>query len=200
MLRLLTMMILLLTCGLSLSCGYSLGLPCNVDRECPSPLRCYTEAEFKGGVCLLPCNDDRDCPSDKACIDTKGGVCLPTCLNNTCPTGYACSNEKNKGGGASAICLYDGGTSLPGALASACNNDAQCVASFECYEGKDFPDGHCTRTCTSDADCPPGGACVDKEKGICMLTCTRDQDCRRDYSCKGHERITKDGEVLVCKK
>ncbi len=78
------------------------------------------------------------------------------------------------------------------------NATAHCADVSNCLTGGDFPEGTCSVPCHTDADCPTGTACTDKEGGHCLVACDLTSQCRDRYKCKGVKRRDKSGEVLVC--
>jgi hypothetical protein len=98
----------------SIGCGdddapYTIiGAPCRGELDCAPGVFCETGGDFPDGTCALPCRGHFDCPSNTACVDVKGGVCLPRC-NNTlqCRPRYECDDRKNRdGAGASLVCIH----------------------------------------------------------------------------------------------
>ncbi len=59
---------------------------------------------------------------------------------------------------------------------------ARCESERECDElclmGNNFPDGFCSVTCESDADCPDDARCVRGQGGRCLFRCNDDDDCQ----------------------
>jgi len=83
------------------------GAACRSDFDCAPGVSCETGGDFPDGTCALPCRGHFDCPGNTACIDVKGGVCLPRC-NNTlqCRPRYECKDRKDRDGdGQSLICI-----------------------------------------------------------------------------------------------
>ncbi|MCA9521601.1 MAG: hypothetical protein KC609_11540 [Myxococcales bacterium] len=79
-----------------------------------------------------------------------------------------------------------------------CTTTADC--SQRCLTGGDYPEGMCTVSCTTDADCPGGSNCIEKDDGVCLQTCNLPSDCRGGYNCKGKKNKASGGESLVCTK
>ena len=77
-----------------------------------------------------------------------------------------------------------------------CTTTADCEQ--RCLTGGDFPQGTCTISCSSDADCPDGSHCIDKQGGVCLLSCSLPSDCRGGYNCEGETNQGHGGDSLVC--
>ncbi|MBW2733878.1 MAG: hypothetical protein JRH20_15935 [Deltaproteobacteria bacterium] len=90
-------------------------------------------------------------------------------------------------------------------LGAACPTGAGCELGLQCHQDPtNFPGGYCTqRPCSSDAQCPPGGVCInDPSGGICARPCNATQDCagaginNELYNCEG--RLAPTGCQRVC--
>jgi hypothetical protein len=69
-----------------------------------------------------------------------------------------------------------------------CAENVECEFTL-CQSTRDTPGGTCTSSCSSDADCSSGSACVATDFGwYCLVSCTSDADCRTDYSCQRFTR------------
>ena len=82
-------------------------------------------------------------------------------------------------------------------LGDPCASDTDCA--HRCVTGPDFPGGFCTQTCTSDADCGPNGACVNRNNGICLFRCPQ-INCSfvgDNWRCDNRDAIG-GGQVNVC--
>lgn len=98
-------------------------------------------------------------------------------------------------------CGGDGDVGSRGGLVGGrCMADRDC--SHRCLMGGDFPGGYCSLACSTDADCPGGTVCIEKEGGVCLLKCDLPADCASlgdGYGCKGKKRKgIADAEALVC--
>ncbi len=70
-------------------------------------------------------------------------------------------------------------------LGAECTTPKDCDAV--CATGAAWPDGMCTSSCTTDADCPDETACVADQGGICAYKCSTDENCAflgTSWSCK----------------
>jgi hypothetical protein len=86
-------------------------------------------------------------------------------------------------------------------LGAICEESDDC--EDRCLTGARYPDGFCSTTCDSDADCPSGAACAERDGGVCLFECDRSSDCAflgPEWACRAQPRP--DGgvgdEVLVC--
>ena len=70
-----------------------------------------------------------------------------------------------------------------GAIGSSCGSSVKCNSGLICVT--QAPDGLCTKSCSSDADCQGASCQLAPAWGgrICMKTCVSDQMCREGYSC-----------------
>lgn len=86
-------------------------------------------------------------------------------------------------------------------IGAACSTDRDCTN--RCVTGdRHYPGGICSLSCTSDAQCPAGSACIDDSGGICMATCQNNSDCSafgRGFLCDRENRVGASGEVSVCR-
>lgn len=98
----------------------------------------------------------------------------------------ACDSWPGLGGaGGSDASFASGGTQIDdstgdvgsscGATAAACQTGLTCDTSY--------PNGLCTKTCASSADCL-GGVCVIQTSFQCFKACTTSATCRTGYSCQ----------------
>src|ERR1700722_5413126 len=72
-----------------------------------------------------------------------------------------------------------------------CGSDADCDG-LTCF-ASEIPNGYCSSTCNTNADCPMGGSCVIPLPGqqICVLACANANACiRAGYGC--------DSDCSVC--
>ena len=80
------------------------------------------------------------------------------------------------------------------ALGAECTTDHQC--DDVCATGGAWPDGLCTLSCMTDADCPSEAACIGDLGGICAFRCAADPNCAflgSAYRCKQRD------QVMVCR-
>ena len=95
------MKLALLSCAwiaLAAACGddgvsRAVGARCEAARDCDE--RCLApDADYPGGFCTISCESSDDCPSDATCVDTEGGICLFSCVDDPGCTflgpGWAC--------------------------------------------------------------------------------------------------------------
>jgi hypothetical protein len=70
-------------------------------------------------------------------------------------------------------------TGAPSPLGQECNTETACGGGLTCYTN--VPEGYCSKSCNSDADCPSGGSCVAPFPGeqICALACSSVILCNR---------------------
>jgi hypothetical protein len=67
-------------------------------------------------------------------------------------------------------------------IGSRCTSGGQCgTMPFDCNTAG-YPGGYCTKSCTTDGDCPLDAACIDH---ACRRRCVHEADCRQNegYSC-----------------
>ena len=144
-----------------------LGLQCERNSECQSPLVCRLTR------CRVQCATQRDCPIGSIClIDADGvGSCRlddeATCARpSDCPSPLACiagecTNECGSNRDCPAGAKCDPTTS--GCVDIA---DRACVYDTECAPLVCASDGRCRAECVEDRDCRPGAECA-------AGTCTR---------------------------
>lgn len=86
-----------------------LGASCLTDDECGANGICLTGNDYPGGFCSYPCGHSSECPQYAACVDTRGGVCLPQCINDKeCAPGYDCKTLSFRGSaGKVRVCRGD---------------------------------------------------------------------------------------------
>lgn len=120
--------------------------------------------------CDTICTDSSQCPSGN---NIYCGSNYPSCDQTT--------QKDNKNPCVKAQCLTN-------PVGNACTVSAGCgSASFTCQT---FPDGYCSKSCSSGDPCPPSTFCADKTytgapQSMCIKNCTSDADCRTPkYSCK----------------
>lgn len=86
-------------------------------------------------------------------------------------------------------------------IGAVCQERDQC--DDRCLVGGRYPDGFCTQSCESDADCPDDATCVDREGGVCLFTCGDLTDCLflgDDWRCRVQPERGggENDEVMVC--
>ncbi len=92
---------------------------------------------------------------------------------------------------------------------SACGDDdygSPCVSDRDCdgvcAEGKDFPGGVCTYSCSNNSHCEEGWVCIDKDGGVCLQTCPEKLFCENRYNsywtCKDEGLLGVSAKTKVC--
>jgi hypothetical protein len=83
---------------------------------------------------------------------------------------------------------------------------AQCMQNTDCDDhclsGSAWPQGLCTTTCDSDADCPDIAHCIAEDGGSCAFGCGSDADCAflgSGYGCHAVPAEQGSAEVMVCR-
>jgi hypothetical protein len=89
-----------------------------------------------------------------------------------------------------ASCADDDDGFGPGALGAPCRGNFDCPSRCE--------EGFCTFSCSNDAQCPQGWACVDPHGGICSAMCGPN-GCGPGYRCESTKRHGAGGDVMVCR-
>ena len=98
----------LLACGDDDYAPYAVvGGACRNSLDCAPGAGCETGGDFPDGTCALPCRGHFDCPEFSACVDVRGGLCLPRCNNDLqCRPPYDCNDRKDRdGAGHSLVCI-----------------------------------------------------------------------------------------------
>jgi len=132
------------------------------------------------------CGTNTECGS-LVCADPGDGNrrCLDPCRGDAgmCPAGEACATIA----GLCAVCVNQNQLAIPRGLGESCTGDAAC-ASMRCFD--DLGARYCTRSCTTDANCPSsfhcrGDACVRGEREGTGATCAplANDDCREGTVC-----------------
>lgn len=168
--------------------------------------------EFLG----TPCETENDCEEGIACLELGGErLCTIECdaMNpRSCPHGFLCDRD---GSPACGIGHCAPGTSAGGALATPCEDHADCgslrcvggLCSFPCETHVDCPNallchpdrddgcGACApplgvgERCLDNAACE-SGLCVElEEAALCSKECTSNDDCPSALRCRGHEGV-----------
>ena len=95
-------------------------------------------------------------------------------------------------------CAGHGSGSIDEVIGAACASDRDCAN--RCYtDPQDFPGGFCSRSCTSDADCPSDTVCATKAGGVCLFTCPP-MDCTTlgaHWHCSDQD-VVGGGKAAVC--
>jgi hypothetical protein len=129
--------------------GCSAGQMCDVEVGL-----CTPDSGLDAGTCEA-CHDDIGCASGVCVIGSGGttGYCSRGCAADAdCPAGFAC------GGGGGRCVAPEGCSAWLQTMGSTCLEPDQCaqdLAGGFCDRIGDAP-GHCTATCTIDADCRIG--------------------------------------------
>ncbi len=165
-------------------CG-DCGNDCNNNETCVSGvcqgLTCEGGEVACQGACVDVSADERNC-----------GGCQDSCFGGElCQSGQCVCN-----GGTCADIGNDGRI-----VGGACSVANTCSVGSECLTDPDqFPDGMCSLSCQTTADCPDATLCVRiNNDGRCLLACDQDGMCRGGYECRD-EDLFADGqnEVQVC--
>ena len=58
------------------------------------------------------------------------------------------------------------------AIGDPCPQGTECRSGSFCDDDPDYPQGYCTKNCSTGGDCPDGSACVkDGERTRCLAIC-----------------------------
>jgi hypothetical protein len=147
---------------------------CLIDTSVPINQECDSDAECGANNLCIPaqCTTDEECPQGATCEGAFGpfpGECSQgTCAgffcgssscNDTddpCPRGYDCN----------VLIAVSGTACTPGSGTAECGGESVCLGG-----GENEEQGFCS--CTSNADCPPGGECTDPgPNGVCVIGAT----------------------------
>lgn len=138
----------------------------------------------------------------------NGGVCGPTmgsgggsgATGGGSGTGGGAGGTGGMGGGVSGTGggvsgTGGGGSVAVGAFGDPCVVNSNCSTNF--CQAFGFQDGYCTKTCTTNGDCPAGGACGRNPAGggnICLKSCSAAGQapgtCRAGYVCEKFQSST----------
>lgn len=146
---------------------------CLIDTSV-TPTPCSSDAQCGDNLCVAPqCLEDTDCPVGSTCEgaflgfpgECSGGQCADffcgssSCddANDPCPRGYDCN----------VLIAVSGTSCTPGSGSAECPSaDSVCLGG-----GENEEQGFCS--CTSSADCPPGGECTNPgANGVCVIGAT----------------------------
>ena len=87
------------------------------------------------------------------------------------------------------------------AVGGACTANSDCDQM--CLSNQTFPNGYCTRPCTSDGDCASGSMCVKDDFGqICEVLCSTVESCTvfgPKFACDQKSLAAAAGSVAVCR-
>jgi len=143
----------------------SLGVECELNSECDTPLVCRL------GFCRNECASSGDCSRGLDCLlDSQDlGACqLPDeahcVLTAECPTGLVCRFSE-----CANACETD--RDCPGG--SRCEMDTDGLACFDRSE----------QPCNFDTECAPESTGMRCLSGRCRRECFTDRDCRNDFRC-----------------
>ena len=92
--RILTSLILVISCGSFSSCKGDIGDECVTDAQCQSGQTCDLISE--GGYCTLPDCREGECPNGSVCItfENDDRYCMANCSQNSdCRDEYFCDRE-----------------------------------------------------------------------------------------------------------
>ncbi|MGE0788629.1 MAG: RCC1 domain-containing protein [Sandaracinaceae bacterium] len=148
----------------------ALGLQCERNSECATPLVCRLAR------CRRECRSGRDCPIGAVCVRDESGIgacrlddeatcaldseCAAPlrCINAACTEECAVDSDCTSG----ASCVGE-----PGARGCVDNATAECFQSSDCGAGlRCAVDGRCRPPCREARDCDFGQVCVD---GDCVV-------------------------------
>lgn len=104
-----------------------------------------------GRMCIVACTTDAQCGSGTVCVPGNG--CSQTCkVDSDCVNGSGCiySDELK-----SSFCGYPPQTPIGGH----CKQSYECT-TYDCRTNTKHPNGYCTESCTSSAECGANGICV----------------------------------------
>jgi hypothetical protein len=144
----------------------SLGVECELNSECDTPLVCRL------GACRNECATSGDCTRGLSCLlDADGlGACqLPE--ETDCALASECP--------ANLVCRF-------GECANACETDRDCPGGSRCEmdtEGLACID-RSEQPCSSDGECEPDVTFRRCLSGRCRTECFTDRDCRNDFTCR----------------
>ena len=168
-----------LSCGTEKSSGgvKGDGDPCTTDESCGRGAVCL------GGACgVAECASIDDCENGQVCITDPGGAGIDVCTAIECETTAECTN-----GGTCANGICEGGSVIGGQCSDTnpCNSTQTCnAATGKCETGGTPGPGNQCGTCTADAECGAGGACIqlgaDK---VCASTCENNGACDAGFQC-----------------
>lgn len=168
------------------------GEPCETAAQCGEGEVCRTESDgFRDGYCAELCASGQACTTPNSnCVNFTNpgqpvwGYCAQRCRSEAdCREGYGC-NVGNTG-----VCMpIASGAGAPGAP---CESAIDCAGGREGYclvrEGG-YPDGMCTKLCSSFSPCSAGSHCAAfSDTRVCLATCTSDSECRTGYTCKDND-------------
>jgi hypothetical protein len=181
--------------------GFCLPLPsdaycskeCNPSySSCPSDFTCMDVGDGQG-YCIQAGNVDFGgaCTTHLECASSMcaqicygdGALCTLECTSDAqCPGNSPCWND---------MCIPSG----PTAFGGGCGCHADCQTG---YCGGMYPNGFCSRQCTSDSQCPETycgdkGHCVEPGSGV-GATCKTDANCGADMFCKFGSPYEEEGE------
>jgi len=131
-------------CGAGTACVATLG-------GCGACLATGGEGGGSGGGFGTGCGSAADCRSGWCFEPGAQGVCTAPCgVDGSCPGGFECDGT---------MCAPAGG-----ALGDTCLSRSDCASGMCGHSGGDV-EGLCTMSCTDDATCGPGYACVPTQQG-----------------------------------
>src|SRR6185312_7674186 len=168
-----------------------------------------------GGYCSGSCTTNTECGEGGACSGAipsfagttpTPGRCLKGCESaDDCREGYRCVNSlgmapsNNPMDPTAAFLGPNVCQPVPpvtklqdGTTGKACQEDSQC-GQGRCFKTEammTYPDGYCSGSGLTDADCGTGGSCTlptfGSGAGSCYATCqvNGDADCREGYRCR----------------
>ena len=162
-----------------------IGDACTVDGDCGKMLCSKTDL-----VCTRPCTAQVDCPSGFDCGLAHPEDGKPGSLGASC---YKSKVVSAAMGGFGVEC--GAWSPDPNSLDTPCNDMAKnpCASGFTCLgQVKCDAAAYCTRSCASDADCPPSMMCA---TDVARSACKSDSDCSNGYTC---QPSAPGGKAKVC--
>jgi Cys-rich repeat protein len=175
------------------------GKLCKGDADCGSG-SCRGASEQNDGVCTGVCIADADCGAGGICIPGiygAAGTCSESCENDTdcqnAGSGWGCPAE-----GERKVCQRQLADGAVGKACTAASEAVDCPGG-SCREQAFqvvYTGGYCIGACSTDAECGPGGVCIDGR--TCLKGCAGQADCREGYGCMNHPLATTTTDVTVC--
>lgn len=161
-----------------------IGASCTADVECATRL-CADDGS--GGRCSTPCDPGGNevCGAGTACVATLDGcgACLASSGEDGVGGGGFGTGCGSAGDCRSGWCFEPG---AQGVCTAPCGVDGSCPGGFECDGSMCAPAGGALGdTCLSRADCATGmcGHAGGDVEGLCTMSCTDDATCGAGYAC-----------------
>ncbi len=164
-------------------CGGSCPTPCADGGGCKQASDCASGV-CTGGICQAPTCTDQVKNGDETGVDC-GGSCPACPIGQGCQHGSDCTTASC----VSNVCACT--SDVQCGSGQVCTSTGQCVAACktatDCTGSADgqvcnSDTGHCTSTCSVDADCGTGNYC-EPSNGRCYAKCQTDADCPSGEAC-----------------